>query len=333
MKEIISVHLPASLNSNPQATTSLNSKEGKMTSAGISSELSVQPFRLLDLPLEVRNMIFHQLLVLPGPIAFNTFVIAPFLDKATSRSGTFLTSPYAYFPPGNYPYVLYDRSNGKCLIQQSNLFNIFLASKTIYRETVPIYFGRNSFRFANMDYWKLFHAKMGQEYRWQLASIDLTYSGRAPAQATKLLLDCMGLKELTLRLDYDSVGSCTSTAPYEPRLYGMNDLLRLRGLTMLKLILVEEKLRCYNRHCHHKGLVGSSGYQYWYEYTEEAITALKQRLEILKQPYDPRKLKRQENKDFNSKVTKAERTVFGEANVITRSERRMLDTKQNVPSA
>ena len=259
-----------------------------------------QPFRLMDLPLELRTMIFKQFLVMPGPVLFRQTGWKKLTPFAALDSGE--SAAIHDWSPSDF--MLLEESKK---IWQSDLLNIFSASKSVYRETVPLYFGCNKFDFQTLDDMDKFISKVGAEYRWQIASIAVSYFGRAPVKAVKRLNECVGLRELTLHVD------CFSFAPFysgkrpDASLPGMRDLLRIRGLDKIDLVMDDE--------------------QFLFGYTPPAgdvIDGLRKQLEVLTEPRDPKQLKRQEKKDF---PTKAKRTVFGAANVVTRSEKKMQDTQ------
>ena len=262
-----------------------------------------QPFRLMDLPLELRSMIFRQFLVMPGPVLFRCMAYKQMVPFARAES----------VGVEDLRRWTYEESLGSFveseIIRQSSLLNIFSASKTIYRETVPLYFGCNEFDFKSLDYMEQFLSKVGAECRWQIASITINYKGKAPAKAVKRLTECVGLRRLTLHINTHSFGRVDPRTPNEVRLIGMSDLLRIRGLDRIDIV-------------NHAGK-----YTYFTTKlftTEDLVDGLREHLEVLKLPRDPKQLKRQERKDF---PTKSKRTVFGAANVVTRSEKQLQDTQ------
>ena len=263
-----------------------------------------QPFRLMDLPLELRSMIFRELLVMPGPVllAWLARKMVALFVKADLIGSDVLHRLYY-----GDKVALYHDSN---LNSQSGLLNIFSASKTVYRETVPLHFGCNQFHFEDLAIMEKFLSKVGAESRWQISSITVNYYGKAPARAVKRLTECAGLRRLTLNLDSFAFARLDPNNPHEIRLIGMKDLLRIRGLDRIDLMTLNEDSLIL--------LPYTSLRQ------EDVINNLKERLEVLKEAHDPKQLKKQEKKDF---PTKAKRTIFGAANVVTRSERQMLDTQ------
>ena len=275
-----------------------------------------QPFRLMDLPVELRSMIFKEILVMPGPVLFRTVCrqrLVPFAQLDSDAFDAFESmSIWSYddFFGTHGGFTGFHRdfigSPESMMIRQSSLLNIFSASKIVFRETVPLYFGCNQFDFENLDRMERFFSKVGAEYRWQITSIAVGYIGRAPAKAIKRLRECVALRELTLTIYCLWVESVCRDIQREVSPPGMRDLLRIRGLNKINLVPDAEEVR-----------LGHTILD------EQIIDSLKKQLEVLKEPRDPKQLKRQEKKDF---PTKAKRTVFGAANVVTRSEKQMQKT-------
>lgn len=293
-------------NTNVSDTTT--PKDTKGVSTEEPAKVTDQAFRLMDLPLEVRIMIFKELLVMPGPVMFRRYVKAERDEADLPAIPIPIINPQP-FAGGQISYLKIDTSK---VILQEPLLRVFLASKTIYRETVPIYFGINVFSFETLQFFEDFVSKLGPECRWQLARLKIRYFGKAPARAIKRLLDCVGLRELELELFSYSADSYEDIAPYAPLLYGVKDLLRVRGLRKLEL-----DFSCYDHLPY---------FRYKEDFDPEKVkAAVIEQLQVLKQPQDPKKLKRLENKDFPARTMR--RIVFGSANVVTRAEKRLLDAQ------
>ena len=259
-----------------------------------------KPFRLMDLPLEIRTMIFKELLVTTGPIVFINHVYVTSGHKAVNH--IHLPRAFAYMGTGDASSFGFINVDEK-LQTQHECLNIFSTSKAIYRETVPIYFGLNTFYFDNMNYFEEFLAKIGADYRWQLARVRIRYYGSSPARAIKPIASCVGLRELTLDIEPNStVSTSKQLAPAEMQIFGMKHLLRLRGLKKLEL---KAPTHLYN----------GAHYPLDQVALQEFMTSLEARLQVLKQPIDPKFIKRLDKKDF---PVKKMRTVFGAANVVTR---------------
>lgn len=262
-----------------------------------------EPFRLMNLPSEIRNMIFKEFLVMNGPILFHHHLCIKSEDRVD-----IIDRPRAFvhLGPGDGTDLHGDKIDVEEMQMQRDFLNIFSVSKPIYRETVPIYFGLNTFFFGSLDYLETFTAKVRPDYRWQLARVEVCYWGYRPAKAVKSLLSCVGLRELTLHIE------STSTAPSRKpnsdaaqcQLFGMKDLLKVRGLTKL-VLKAPWYLYNYGNFAHLDAKTAS----------QEVVNALEARLQVLKQPTDPKTIKRLEKKDFPGNK---KRTLFGVANVVTR---------------
>ena len=109
------------------------------------AEEHCQIFPIMDLPAEVRTMIFKELLVMPSPILSKEAVYFQGKKRQGYRSKY---PPFAAIEPVRYrTFTEYERKfeyidvEKTTLVKQSSFLNLFLASKAIYREAMPIYFG------------------------------------------------------------------------------------------------------------------------------------------------------------------------------------------------
>ena len=254
------------------------------------ARLSTQSFQLMKLPKEVRRMILRQHLLMPSPILYD--------GKLSDRNGipgrpncknihtSFALHAGDFLRQHGTKPAIFEESR---TIRQADFLNIFLVSRTIYNESMPIYFGQNVFSFHSTDNFANFVTKIGPNCRWQLGRVYIHWYeyGSAPAKAARLLGECFGLRHLTIQLPDRNFPSCNSQAPNEARLLGMKDLLRVRGLTKIEVV-IPRVLQCYcNRHRPRDfgdpptDIAGSEG-----------IAAMIRRLEVLKQPIDPEKIQR-----------------------------------------
>lgn len=250
------------------------------------------PFPFMRLPPEIRIMIYKELLVMPGTINikwkfFFEEKILRIEESVRSKDGMGLD-------------VCIDGKSARQLLW---------ASKTIYQEASTFYFGSNHFHFGSLNMLTKCLEHIKPDFRRLLRRITVRYMGYAPAKAMKALATCISLSELTLEI-------CMSTGILERgyqglmKLNGLNDLLKIRGLE--KVTLDTEDIDSHPRH--HFGTFSDKD-------------ALADALQILKEPHDPAKLKRQEAKDYPKE--KSQRTVFGKANVMTRTESRVRGEKKN----
>lgn len=98
----------------------------------------------------------------------------------------------------------------------------------------------------------------------------------------KLLYQCTALQDLTLRLNHKSTTRPGKNSPYKLQLWGMRELLKLRGLTKLD-IDIPSNLQCYTFWCDHVPQVAQLGASHaWWKQPD--IDALVERFQVLKQP-------------------------------------------------
>ena len=243
---------------------------------GITAESDVataQPFELMKLPVEIRHMIFKEFLVMPNPIMFYGFGIPPCAIIKSAKEGP---------QTDGWPTI-----EDAEIIRQSSRLNIFLVSKAIYCETIPLYFGHNIFSFeSGHSLWR-FASTIGPDSRWQLARVQCHWVHYC-VRAAKILTQCVGLRELSLELSFHSFGRVDdSNSGY--RLLGMEDLLRVRGLNKLSL---HTDGRCYCGSCPGQGCINMARVECPF------LTQIKYVLEVLKQPLDAREAKERGGKGY-----------------------------------
>ncbi|KAL8688015.1 MAG: hypothetical protein Q9218_005968 [Villophora microphyllina] len=223
------------------------------------------PFPFMKLPLELRNMVYREILQRPKSII---------------------------------PYRLYYwRRNIESLVPTCR---IFLVSKALYDEAVLIFFGYNTFDFISMDILEEHLATMKVECRRQIRSIVVGLSGDRRTEAAKLLRRCVSLRHLSIGLGGSSFRFATPHPPWVLKPWGVQELLKVRGLNIVEVV----------------NLCSTGGR------LREEDSALLKALQVLKQPYSAAALRKQDKVDFPPK--KAQRSVYGKTNVMTRSERKMV---------
>ena len=144
--------------------------------------------------------------------------------------------------------------------------------------TVPIYFKHNKFFFDDLDLLADFAAKGQGSHLPKIQRAIIIWVGHAPARAAKQLLNFTGLRELTLCIEPRSLAGSTTVFPYEPKLWGMKKLLKIRGLTKLDFVF-PTTLNCSYKACPdavRNGAYNLAG--------DQSVTAFKQTMEVLKEP-------------------------------------------------
>ena len=241
-----------------------------------SRQVPDQPFRLMSLPPELRHIIFQELLIMPGPIRIGEEVFIEGTNVLTDFQPFAKIDSVKVKPCKRHPDSTVIKPTS--VIQQSALLGIFRASKTLYCETMPIYYHRNVFQFANLTCFEHFAMQIGVDARWQLTKLNLVYIGRAPAQAVKQLMQCPGLKEIFITIEGFCLQSSGLNGTPKQMLRGMGDLLRIRGLDKVQVV---------------PGLFHARSL-----YLQAAAANFSEQLQVLLQPHDPRMLKRMVKRDF-----------------------------------
>lgn len=202
---------------------------------------------------------------------------------------------------------------GECMVAQFAhsvpLQMLFRVSKGVHEEAVPLYFRIKPFRFSSLMTLVKFLENAGRVCFQNLTSITFTYQGWYAAKAFKGLGECLALESV-------SIVANTCTPAYDAasgkrllmKSAGMKDLLQIRGIKKLEIELQE-----------YFGFRRTTGSSYVIAPDEERFVDA---LQVLKQPQDPAKIKR-----LLANLTpkeKAQGSVFGKANVITRAERKPI---------
>ena len=181
-----------------------------------------QPFPLMKLPREVRDLGYKEHLVFP--------------DVFVTGERKFINPP-----PGNGHWGVSKsvklRSWNTALFGGGNPFaqsvcNLFATSKIVYLEAIPVFFRLNDFRFDTVDHLHIFLSSIGTEARRKITSISFAYEGHAPAKAIKLLKECIRLRRLSIELTRFT----NNIARYPHCLaksLGIRELLKLRGIREL----------------------------------------------------------------------------------------------------
>ena len=195
---------------------------------------------------------------------------------------------------------------GRKIISQRVVPQLFGTSRDVYHESAPIYFRYNVFDFGSLDSVASFVNSLPAISRRAITSVVVDYNGYRPAMATKALTTCLGLQHLRIHFTSSSVPLIRRW--YIPgnrsweRLFGLKDLLRIRGIKELEVTRSEPSNDFLGLEPH---------FQDWQAFTKV--------LQVLKEPHTKQQLTRQSKKDFPQKAT---REVFGRTNVATRAERR-----------
>lgn len=162
-----------------------------------------RPFPFMQLPLEIRTMIFK------------SFV--------TQSKRVRVSSWKPHFPSAS------DEST-----PQDSVCNIFLVSKAFYREAAPLYYHLNLFHFPRLEDVLLLKT-LAPDNRRAIKSISVDYVGQSPAKAFAFLQTCVGLRQLRITFSNGQYRVwCHIGADFEPeKITGFRAMAKIRGLTHL----------------------------------------------------------------------------------------------------
>lgn len=147
-------------------------------------------FPFLKLPLELRNMVYRELLIMPGTLE--------------------IIKPWSSDPV----VLLVNRIQvaSIAIANQCAVFMVLRVSKQISREAIPIYFGCNKFVAMDTDMLAQLLCHIGPEACNAIREISIQYKlGKHACKAFKLLAQCGGLRKLHFRML-----SCPPSEPNPP---------------------------------------------------------------------------------------------------------------------
>ena len=187
----------------------------------------------MELPREVRDMIYEACLVFDGAIFVK--------DKRRGCIGS-------TFKPRERE-VYFDR--GMASIESSATAQgrkLFYVSKQIRDEAASIFYRKNTFEFTSLTEMEKFILNMGLSSQHNLRSVIVYYEAAnlGYARSLTLLTQCVGLRDLTLVLCDKCVSYSNKYIPIlgyklpsaelkTPRAFGT--LLRIRGLNDVRLVM------------------------------------------------------------------------------------------------
>lgn len=231
---------------------------GHSTSALTNMDNLTTGFPFLKLPLELRNMIYKELVI--EFLRVNITVIS----RRPRILGLRKCEPGYSMSPTSQPHPI---------------FVFFLVSKQTRQEAISVYYGGNRFNAKDSDILAGYLQRIGPDACNAIREISIRYeTGKNAAKAFKLLAQCGSLRKLHFTIDWIVFKSPKHLARFVPWLKrpGIPSLLKVRGIEELN-VEVRFGRRSWTR----------SG-----EAFDSDKERLMQALQILKEPRDVQKKKK-----------------------------------------
>lgn len=190
---------------------------------------SLEQFPLMELPREVRDMIYEACLSFDGAI---------FVRDKGFRS----TIEFSFRPREREDFDGRMSSIEPSATAQGR--NLFYVSKRIHDEAFPIFYRKNTFEFISLIEMGGFIRNIRLKNRHNLRSVIVYYEGSEYERPLRLLARCVGLRDLTLVLCdgyqrylayHDGILTFDRAWVQGPRAF--KTLLKIRGLDRVKLLL------------------------------------------------------------------------------------------------
>ena len=186
---------------------------------------SLKQFPLMELPREVRDMIYEECLALDGAIFVK--------DMGIRRTGLL---PFCLRQREDFDRQMPSIKSSATAEAQ----NLFYVSKQIRDEAVPIFYRKNTFEFTSLTEMEKFICNMGLKNQHNLRSVIVYYEAEflEYERPLRLLARCVGLRNLTLVLcDAWIVYRNKDDGAELQKLPAFETLLRIRGLDNVRLVL------------------------------------------------------------------------------------------------
>lgn len=191
----------------------IGKKAVKTESTGRPETLS--HFRFLDLPPEIRLIVYDLLLIQPGRDV--TLRYADYYRYRHENREAVMKEKHPAYVARPYP---------------QSVLAILGVCRRIRNEASPIFYRGNCLNSLNVTNLGCFLGSLSLERRSYIRHVRFEYRGKRAPAAFRLLKTCENLRTLQIRVDYRTL------RPRRPSLlkaWGMNDLRRIRGLEKLHI--------------------------------------------------------------------------------------------------
>ncbi|KAI4108630.1 MAG: hypothetical protein LQ339_002146 [Xanthoria mediterranea] len=279
--------------STEQAVTSVNKPldavaceaEGSTMASGRAATMAMAgepaPFPFMKLPPELRVMVYNYHFFQP-------------VEHATSLClATVHPSDLAECKPGG-PICRFASVNNRV-----HMGNLWVTSKEIYHEAMPIFFSTHYFQFASLETLGHFLSTIPHYHRQHITKLRFDYLKTSKTksfdiqQTLRLLSECPNLVELAIGFSADNLFR-------SDRHIGPKTLLQVRGIESVEIIFIG-----LNTHV--------------VDLPERFATRFSERISVLKEPYSPAETKRREARGISKETVS--RTCFDGSEKETRAAR------------
>lgn len=252
---------------------------GSVTTMAMAGEPA--PFPFMKLPPELRVMVY------------NYHFFQPIEHSTSLCLATVQHSEVAECKPGG-PVCRFASVNNRV-----HIGNLWVTSKEIYHEAMPIFFSTHCFQFGSLETLGHFLTTIPHYHRQYITKLRFDYFKTSKTksfdvqQTIRLLSECPNLVELAMGLSADNLFR-------SDRNIGPKTLLQIRGIESLEIRFIG-----LNTHV--------------VDLPERFATRLTERISVLKEPYSPAETKRREAKGISKETVP--RTCFDGSEKETRAAR------------
>ena len=190
-----------------------------------------EPFAFMRLPIEIRNMIYRDLLIDSVPIVIYSAYSSLYEDRRRADVA----------PAYRRAWHILKRTMVPRVSSPKILYQLALTSRGVYREAMPIFFAHTTFELEDLRCVPKFFGSLSPNSRRAVASINLWYVGKAPAAAFKMLATCVGLRRLRINMhDWETHDMMSYPDNDLMNLPGLRECLKMRGIAHVDVAVERE---------------------------------------------------------------------------------------------
>lgn len=197
-----------------------------------STPNNVWPFRFLDLPPEIRNMVYKEVLH-SGLVVHHAHSNDRFFGSRPCQCGDWAA----------HKFHIWRDDRELPSVDPNKLLAVLSVNRQIYSEAVPVFYGENEFIFANLSMLHNFLKNISLPRRQALRDVTVRYGypgywtndSKVATAAFRLLKDSIPLKSFCMNMPEDLVLGRTARIKEPEDIPGIKQLKTLRGIPDLQL--------------------------------------------------------------------------------------------------